>query len=237
MRSDKTILITGASQRIGLYLVNYFLEKDYNVGVIARKQTQSLNLKHKNLFIIEKDLSKEPLDVNFWSKLLNTEKSLYSFIHCASTFIEDSPDNASIENLHLQQNVNCNAFINACTSYYQIAKINKLPMSSFISLIDQKVENLTPEYFSYTLSKLQLASSIAFMAQTLAPYVRVNGVSPGLTLPSGGQNQEQFDTIREKFILGYGNDCIDIAETVDFLNNQKSIVGQIITVDAGQHLS
>ena len=237
MMLNKTIIVTGASQRIGLYLVNFFLEKNYRVGVIVRNKSQSLNITNKNFFIIEKDLSKEILNLEFWSNFLKTEQPVFSFVHCASTFIEDNPQSTSFENLTLQQNINCNAFIHACSSYYQIAKINKLPMSSFISLIDQKVENVTPEYFSYTLSKLQLANSIKFLAQTLAPNIRVNGISPGLTLPSGGQNQEEFDSIREKFILGYGNDCIDIAETINFLNNQKSIIGQIITVDAGQHLS
>lgn len=236
MLSNKTIIITGASQRIGLYLVNYFLEKNYRVGIIVRNASKELKL-HNNLFIIKKDLSKEVLDFNFWTDLLIKEKSVYSFIHCASTFINDNPQNSSVENLVLQQNVNCNAFINACLSYYQIAKEKKLPVSSFISLVDQKVINITPDYFSYTLSKLQLASSISFLAQTLAPQLRINAVSPGLTLPSGGQNQAEFENIRKKFLFGYGNDCKDIADTIDFLNTQKSLVGQTIAVDAGQHLS
>ncbi len=64
---------------------------------------------------------------------------------------------------------------------------------SVIHVLDQKVHNLNPDYFSYTVSKLALERSVALQAQALAPWVRVCGISPGLMFLSGPQTQDNFD--------------------------------------------
>jgi NAD(P)-dependent dehydrogenase (short-subunit alcohol dehydrogenase family) len=51
-----------------------------------------------------------------------------------------------------------------------------------LHVLDQKVFNLNPDYFSYTLSKLALERAVALQAQALAPQVRVNGVAPGWSM-------------------------------------------------------
>ena len=54
-----------------------------------------------------------------------------------------------------------------------------------VNLLDQKLHNPNPDYFSYTLAKAALAHATVLLAQALAPAVRVCGVSPGITLVSG----------------------------------------------------
>ncbi len=54
-----------------------------------------------------------------------------------------------------------------------------------VNLSDQKLWNLNPDYFSYTLSKAALEAATVMMAQAFAPRLRVCGVAPGVTLPSG----------------------------------------------------
>ena len=51
-----------------------------------------------------------------------------------------------------------------------------------INIIDQRVEKLTPFFFSYTLSKSGLVTLTKTAAMKLAPNIRVNAVSPGPTL-------------------------------------------------------
>ena len=61
-----------------------------------------------------------------------------------------------------------------------------------IHILDQKVYNLNPDYFSYTVSKLALERAVALQAQSLAPAVRVCGVAPGILYPSGPQDEANF---------------------------------------------
>ncbi len=64
---------------------------------------------------------------------------------------------------------------------------------SIIHVLDQKVFNLNPDYFSYTLSKLALERAVSLQAQSLAPTLRVNAVAPGLMYLSGPQTQDNFN--------------------------------------------
>ncbi len=48
-----------------------------------------------------------------------------------------------------------------------------------VNLLDQKLDNLNPDFLSYTLSKAALATATTQLAQALAPTLRVVGVAPG----------------------------------------------------------
>ena len=61
-----------------------------------------------------------------------------------------------------------------------------------VNLLDQKLWNPNPDYFSYTLSKAALEAATTLLAQALAPRVRVCGVAPGVTLASGPMSDDEF---------------------------------------------
>ena len=65
-----------------------------------------------------------------------------------------------------------------------------------VNLLDQKLWNPNPDYFSYTLSKAALEAATTLLAQALAPRVRVCGVAPGVTLPSGPMSDGEFARAR-----------------------------------------
>ncbi len=52
---------------------------------------------------------------------------------------------------------------------------------SIVNIVDQRVLQLTPQFFSYTLTKAALHAATTTMAQALAPRIRVNAVGPGPT--------------------------------------------------------
>jgi len=65
-----------------------------------------------------------------------------------------------------------------------LASQSDLDEGAIVNLLDQKVANLNPDFLTYTLSKSALAAATELLARALAPRIRVNAVSPGLTLPS-----------------------------------------------------
>lgn len=105
-----------------------------------------------------------------------------------------------------------------------------------INILDQRVRKLTPDFFSYTLSKAGLATATRTMAQALAPRIRVNAVAPGPTLPSKRQSADDFARQGSAALLGHGPSVEEIADAVLFLAQARSITGQILAVDGGQHL-
>ena len=69
-----------------------------------------------------------------------------------------------------------------------------------------------------------------------APSVRVVGVAPGLTLKSHMLSDEQFAVLHQISPLGRSSTAADVAATVKFALENKSITGTTLLVDGGQHL-
>lgn len=105
-----------------------------------------------------------------------------------------------------------------------------------VNLLDQKVDNLNPDYFSYTLTKVGLLAATRMLAMTFAPTLRVVGVSPGITLESGGQSAENFAQAHRRTPLGHSSTPQDICRAVVFLADSPAITGINLVVDGGQHL-
>jgi hypothetical protein len=106
-----------------------------------------------------------------------------------------------------------------------------------VNLLDQKLWNPNPDYLSYTLSKAALESANTLLAQALAPRLRVCGVAPGVTLPSGPMDQAGFEQAHRLTPLQRSSTAADIARAVRFMLESPAITGTTLLVDGGQHLS
>lgn len=106
-----------------------------------------------------------------------------------------------------------------------------------VNLLDQKLWNPNPDYFSYTLSKAALREATVLLAQALAPAVRVVGVAPGVTLPSGPMTEGEFAAAHRLTPLQRSSTPEDIARAVRFLIESPAITGTTLLVDGGQHLT
>lgn len=105
-----------------------------------------------------------------------------------------------------------------------------------VNLLDQKLVNLNPDFFAYTLSKAALAAATEMLAMALAPRIRVCGVSPGLTLIAEKQSAANFERGQKSTPLGHGSTPEDVARAVRFIVETPSLTGTTLLVDAGEHL-
>ena len=109
--------------------------------------------------------------------------------------------------------------------------------ASIVNLLDQRVLKPTPQFMSYTLAKSALHTATRTLAQALAPKVRVNAVAPGPTLASARQQPEDFARQAAAVPLGRGPAPEEIAAAVVFLSQARSVTGQTLAVDGGQHIA
>ena len=116
-------------------------------------------------------------------------------------------------------------------------KLVKNKEGCIINIIDQRVEKLTPFFFSYTLSKSGLATLTKTSAMKLAPNIRVNAVSPGPTLKNKRQSEKHFKKQWKSTILEKQVDTKNVSSAVKFLIDNNNITGQVINVDSGQRLA
>lgn len=106
-----------------------------------------------------------------------------------------------------------------------------------VNIVDQRVWRLTPRYFSYTLSKAALWTATQTMAQALAPRIRVNAIGPGPTLKNTRQENADFAAQVDGLILKHGPDLAEFGATIRYLWQARSVTGQMIALDGGQHLA
>ncbi|MBK8458261.1 MAG: SDR family oxidoreductase [Phyllobacteriaceae bacterium] len=106
-----------------------------------------------------------------------------------------------------------------------------------VNIIDQRVERLNPRFFSYTLSKSALWTATRTMAQAFAPRIRVNAIGPGPTLANERQKEEDFAAQLDGLLLKRGPALDEFGATIRWLWSARSVTGQLIQLDGGQHLA
>ena len=121
-------------------------------------------------------------------------------------------------------------------SQYLAKRLPPEATGNIINIVDQRVLNLTPYFTSYTVSKAALWTLTQTLAQAFAPLLRVNAIGPGPVLPSPRQTDAQFERQYRALPLARAVDVAEICRAVRFILESPSMTGQIIVLDAGQHL-
>jgi len=107
-----------------------------------------------------------------------------------------------------------------------------------VNLLDRRIAAHDAGAVPYQLSKVALAEATRLAALEFAPRLRVNGVAPGPILPPPGREGEPGYLKAHGGRAPLDHDCSpeDVASAVLYLLEAPAITGQIVFVDAGQHL-
>ncbi|URW76667.1 SDR family oxidoreductase [Sphingomonas donggukensis] len=108
--------------------------------------------------------------------------------------------------------------------------------AAIVNILDQRVANPPRDQVVYTISKQALAEATRTLAIALAPRARVNGVAPGLVMPTGDYAEGQGDRLAALMPLERLASPQEVADAVAWLVGARSVTGQTIFVDGGAHL-
>ena len=237
-----TVLVTGAGRRLGRIIALDFANRGWRVGIhYHASSAEALALvaeiegKGGKAAALPADLGHLqaiPHLIGACAKALGPPTCL---INNAARFAWDSLATLDGESWQAHLDVNLRAPI-----FLTQALAKALPegrSGNVINLLDQKVLRPDPEYFSYTIAKAALWTATQTMAQALAPRIRVNAIAPGPVLRSLGQSQADFDRECRSTLLQQAVGAEDVTAAIRFLLDTPSITGQMIALDAGQHLA
>lgn len=239
-----TAFITGGTKRIGRYIAKIFAEKGYDLILHDHSDiSQREAVRHELSQFTNKIsfLNADLLNENKIEALCNDIEDICNIpdtiIHTASLFEKDDFHNFKRASWHKHMDIHVLAPLEI-TQYFagKISQSKTTHKMNVIFLIDQRVSNPNPDFFSYTASKMLVTNLIQTTAMALSPHIRINGVSPGPTLKNVRQAQEDFDLQSSLTPLGHSVPPEDIANACFFLSETNSVTGQIITVDSGQSL-
>ncbi len=236
----KLALVTGAGKRIGREIALCLARSGYDLAIhcnASRAEADNLRTQLQadgcNAEVFAADLSNRIAVAALIPQIAAAMGPLSLLVNCASMFEFDEMGQLGPEIWQRHMAINLEAPVFLAQSFAAQSPEG----GNIVNIIDQRVWKLTPQFFSYTLSKAALWTATQTMAQALAPRVRVNAVGPGPTLPSVRQQQADFDTQVAMIPLEQAASPHDIAEAVLYLARAHAVTGQMIAVDGGQHLA
>ncbi len=237
----KTALVTGSAKRIGRSIVEMLAQKGWDVIIHynnshkeAIELAERLSLKGPKVFAIKCDLSKPQETRTLISECKKKIGPLSLLINNASIFEYDDIGNFNDNLLEKSLSINLATPLKLSKDFHD--QLPKKQDGCIINMLDQKVFNLNPDFFSYTISKQGLEAATRTLALALAPRVRVCGLAPGITLLSGKQSEQNFSVAHKKALLGKSSEVSNIVDGIHYLINAKATTGITLTVDGGQHL-
>ena len=240
---SKQVLVTGGAKRLGAELVRAFAHAGWSVWChYQHSETEAVALARElsslghTVDVVQADLAHTGGIEKMMAHIESQRGSLRAVINNASSFEPDTGIGFDPQLARDQLNVNLIAplLMGKLLAQQQVAAQRN--DGCVIHILDQKVFNLNPDYFSYTTSKLALEQAVALQAQALAPTLRVCGVAPGLMYLSGPQERENFDIASRINLRRQPIEPSDVANTCLFLAENASITGTTLCVDNGQHL-
>ncbi len=246
-----TVLVTGAAKRLGRDIALALAAAGWRVAVHYRgslddatKTVADCAQLTRGAAAFHADLADETAVRDLLPAVVRSLDHVDAVVNSASTFEHDT--SASFGFAALEKHMRSNAGAPILLAQALHAHINQRHQTGepsaptvggvVVNLLDQKLWNQNPDFFSYTLSKAALEAANTMLALALSPLVRVVGVAPGLTLTSHMLSDDKFKALHKLSPLGRSSTPQDVAATVLFALQNQSITGTTLLVDGGQHL-
>ncbi|MDO4769160.1 MAG: SDR family oxidoreductase [Brachymonas sp.] len=238
-----TVLITGGARRLGAELCRAFAAAGWRVichyqhsQAEAQALQQALQAQGATVELVQANLADADARRQMMQRIATQWGPLQALVNNASLFLPDTGHSYRETQALQQLAVNLLAPLDLARLMAQQHPADAVAACCAIHVLDQKVFNLNPDYFSYTTSKLALERAVALQAQALAPCARVCGVAPGLMYQSGPQQADNFKVASHANLLRRPIRPQDVAASCVFLAQTPAITGSTLCVDNGQHL-
>ena len=242
MNGEGAALVTGASARIGLAIARRLGQAGYAVVLHASPRSlpralaeaEALAASGIRASALAADLADAASCAELIAQACDTAP-LRLLVNNAAIFEADTAAKPDLVLFERHVAVNLRAPVLLASAFHE--RCTGAGDACVVNLIDQRVLRPDASFFSYTLAKSALWTATQMMAQAFAAKgVRVNAVGPGPVLPNQVDGQEGFASEVAAVPLRRAVAPDEIAAAVLYLAGARSVTGQFLAVDAGQHL-
>ncbi len=159
-------------------------------------------------------------------------------INCAAIFKKDSSSNNQQKLLseHLAINATVPLILSEMFADAFTQSHDDFATGAIINLIDSRIDCPSDGYRAYYTSKQVLYNHTKSLALSLAPRVRVNGISPGAIIPLENRDESYFEKMSKILPLRRTGSVEDIVMATQFLLVEEFITGEVLKIDGGGHL-
>lgn len=234
MDKSNTVVVLGASDRLGRAISLYLSQGGYDIIVHYNNNEEGAR---KTLSMIERgSLLQADITTEIGiASIFHTVSSLVSIVNCASVFVDSPFDEVDENRFDADQAIHQKAPFFLTQALYLYSKEHNIH-TSIIHLTDAGIQKPGTQRPSYYIAKSALEAQIKILSLSCAPYVRVNGVAPGLIISNNEKEEAYFNKRKEIIPLHRLATVQEVASSVEFLIRNEAITGHIIQVDSGESL-
>jgi NAD(P)-dependent dehydrogenase (short-subunit alcohol dehydrogenase family) len=238
METRRAVLVTGGGRRLGAAIARRFGNAGWHTVIhygTSQSEARALAQALPSAQIVSCDLADSAAAGRMMDTLAGVLGDWRVLVNCASVFAVDDA-------MELDAETNARAMaINARTpallAQRFLARAKAVGGRRVIQVTDQKLANPNPDFFSYTMSKHALASTIPMLSKARRdPRDRIYGLAPGAILPSHDQSEAETEVSHRLNLLKRKTGAEEVAEAALFLADGWLASGQTLFVDSGQHL-
>lgn len=235
--TKKTVLVTGGAKRLGACFCRTFADAGWHVVIHYNSSSaaaEALLQQLPSAEIVQCDLADPQAGADMISALARRLTDWRCLINSASIFPADPV--TALDPVSNAQSMQINAASPALMAQTFLAEARSKGGRRVIQVTDQKLRNLNPDFFSYTMSKAAADIAARMMAMATQPDDRVYQLAPGAILASHDQTEDEADRSHLRNPLKRRTTADDVADAALFLANGRFQSGQTICVDSGQNL-
>ncbi len=234
-----TILVTGGAVRIGEAIGLALADAGAGVVIHTRNSRAQADALRDRIvddggkaWVVEADLSDPAQASSLVSRAAEAaDCALDGLVNSAAVFTKETLDQCDADVLERLFQINLHAPLLLMRAFAAQGEPGVI-----VNLLDRRIRSLDTTCAPYVLTKKGLAEATKLAALTWAPRIRVNAVAPGAVLPPPGEGEEYLHDKAGPVPLQCRCRPQDVADAVLYACRARTMTGQILFVDGGQHL-
>jgi NAD(P)-dependent dehydrogenase (short-subunit alcohol dehydrogenase family) len=234
----KSVLVTGGARRIGAAIARAFAGQGWHVVIHhshSHDEAEELAASLPSAETLQADFSHPDEGLALIESLAERLDDWRMLVNSASVFRFDDGSGLDPEIFTEAMQVNAGAPARIAQGFLRHARAQG--GRRVVQVTDQKLANPNPDFFSYTMSKHALGSTIPLLTMARTdPRDRIYGLAPGAILASHDQAEEETEVSHRLNLLRRKTGADEIAEACLFLSQGWLASGETLFVDSGQHL-
>lgn len=228
------ILITGASQRIGLHCAEQFLDSGQPVIISYRSERPGVGkLRERGAICLPADFASEAGILAFIDLLKQNTDCLRAIVHNASAWLNETPGH---EAEAFQQLFSVHMLAPYLINLHCADLLRRSQPADIVHISDDVARKGSANRIAYCASKAGLDSLTLSFAAQLAPQIKVNGIAPALIQFNEDDDDEYRSKTLAKSALGIEPGAEVVYQSLRYLLDNPYVTGTTLTVNGGRHL-
>jgi NAD(P)-dependent dehydrogenase (short-subunit alcohol dehydrogenase family) len=235
--TQKTAIVTGASQGIGAAVVKAFLERGYNVVGTSRNVTKSAELKASDrLLLVDGDIAQVATAQKVVDAAVQKFGSIDAVVNNAGIFMAKPFTDYTIDEFRALVSTNLEGYLHItqlAVKQMLVQKSGGSVVAITSSLVENPIGGLPVTIPMITKGGLE-AITRSLASEYSKEHIRFNAVAPGVVdTPLHKKNPKDF--LKTLSPMGTISSAEDIASAVLYLAEARHVTGEVLHVDGGAH--